>query len=107
MNSCKIHKDDKVMVLVGKDRGKVGKVLKVLPKKSKVLVEGLNMVKRHVKANPYKQEQGGIVEKEAPVHISNVAIICDACTKQTRVAYRVTDEGKKFRVCKKCNEIMK
>lgn len=107
MNSCKIHKDDKVMLLTGKDRGKVGKVLKVLPKKSKVLVEGLNMVKRHVKANPYKQEQGGIVEKEAPVHISNVAIICDACTKQTRVAYRVTDEGKKFRVCKKCNEIMK
>ncbi len=107
MNSCKIHKDDKVMLLTGKDRGKVGKVLKVLPKKSKILVEGLNMVKRHVKANPYKQEQGGIVEKEAPVHISNVAIICDACTKQTRVAYRVTDEGKKFRVCKKCNEIMK
>lgn len=95
------------MLLTGKDRGKVGKVLKVLPKKSKILVEGLNMVKRHVKANPYKQEQGGIVEKEAPVHISNVAIICDACTKQTRVAYRVTDEGKKFRVCKKCNEIMK
>ena len=95
------------MLLTRKDRGKVGKVLKVLPKKSKILVEGLNMVKRHVKANPYKQEQGGIVEKEAPVHISNVAIICDACTKQTRVAYRVTDESKKFRVCKKCNEIMK
>ncbi len=107
MNSCKIHKDDIVIVLVGKDRGKQGKVLKVLPKKSKVLVEGLNMVKRHVKANPYKQEQGGIVEKEAPVHISNVAIICAACTKQTRVAYRIADDGKKFRVCKKCNEIMK
>ncbi len=107
MHSCKIHKDDKVIVLVGKDKGKIGKVLKVLPKKSKVLVEGLNMVKRHVKANPYKQEAGGIVEKEAFLQLSNVAVICDACTKQTRVGFKITEDGKKFRVCKKCNEIMK
>lgn len=106
MRSCKVHKDDKVMVIAGREKGKLGKVLKVLHKKDAVVIEKVNMVKRHTKANPYKQDAGGIVEKEAAIHISNVAVMCDACSKPTRVGYKVTEAGKKVRICKKCNEIM-
>lgn len=106
MKKFRIRKDDKVMVIAGKDKGKVGKVLKIMRKKDKVLVEKVNMVKRHTKANPYTQQAGGIVEKEAAIAISNVALICDACTKPTRVGYKVTEDGKKVRFCKKCNEVI-
>ena len=75
MNTYRIRKDDKVMVTTGKDKGKVGKVLKILPKKNAVLVEKVNMVKRHTKANPYAKTPGGIIEKEAPLDISNVASV--------------------------------
>lgn len=105
MNKYKIRKDDKVMVIAGKDKGKVGKIMKILRKKNRVMVEKVNMVKRHTKANPYTQQPGGIVEKEAPIHISNIALMCDACTKPTRVGYREVD-GKKVRFCKKCNEVI-
>ncbi|XPV75309.1 MAG: 50S ribosomal protein L24 [Desulfovibrio sp.] len=101
----KILKDDKVMVIAGKDKGKIGKVLKVLRNKDRILVEGVNKVSRHVKANPYLSQPGGIVEKEAPLHISNVAVMCNACTKPTRIGYKVLESGKKVRFCKKCNEI--
>lgn len=106
MKKFKIRKDDKVMVIAGKDKGKVGKVLKILRKKDRVLVEKVNMVKRHTKANPYTQQPGGIVEKEAPIHISNVALMCDACTKPTRVGFKEVADGKKVRFCKKCNEVI-
>lgn len=106
MKRCRIHKDDKVMLLAGKDKGKIGKVIKVERKKDRVLVEQVNMVKRHTKANPYAQQPGGIQEKEAPVHISNVALMCSACTKPVRVGYKETGEGKKVRFCKKCNEVI-
>ncbi|MFP4127865.1 MAG: 50S ribosomal protein L24 [Desulfonatronovibrio sp.] len=100
----KIRQNDKVMIISGKDKSKIGKVVKVYRDKDKVLVEGLNKVKKHVKPNPYKQEQGGINEQEAPVHVSNVKIVCDTCTTPTRVGYRYTDDGEKMRFCKKCNE---
>jgi large subunit ribosomal protein L24 len=103
MKTYRIRKDDKVMVTAGKDKGKVGKVLKILPKKNAVLVEKVNMVKRHTKANPYAKTPGGIVEKEAPLDISNVALLCDACAKPTKVGYKHTAEGNKVRFCKKCN----
>ncbi|MFW6324356.1 MAG: 50S ribosomal protein L24 [Desulfovibrionales bacterium] len=106
MNKFKIKKDDKVMVLTGKDKGKVGKVLQLLRKKDAVLVEQVNKVKRHVKANPYKGESGGIVEKEAPLHISNVAILCGSCAKPSRVGYKTTESGEKIRYCKKCEELI-
>ncbi|MDY0305395.1 MAG: 50S ribosomal protein L24 [Desulfovibrionaceae bacterium] len=102
--NTKIRKDDKVMVLAGKDKGKIGKVLKLLKKKDTVLVEGVNKIQRHTKANPYKNQPGGIVEKEAPVHISNVAYVCTACAKATRIGYKADNDGKKVRYCKKCNE---
>lgn len=103
----KIRKEDKVMVIAGKDKGKIGKVLKILKKKDCVLVEKVNVVKRHTKANPYANQPGGIVEKEAPIHVSNVQVVCDACTKPTRIGYKKTEDDKKVRFCKKCNEIFK
>ncbi|GAU07532.1 50S ribosomal protein L24 [Desulfoplanes formicivorans] len=106
MKTRKIHKDDTVIVLAGKDKGKTGKVKKIFKNKDLLLVENVNMVKRHVKPNPYKNEQGGIVDKEAPLHVSNVQLICESCTKPTRVGYKIADGGKKVRYCKKCNEVM-
>lgn len=101
---CKIHKDDTVMVLVGKDKGKIGKVLKVLRSKNQVVVEHANVAKKHIKPNPYANQPGGIVDKEMPLDISNVQVVCSACSKPTKLGYRVTDDNKKIRYCKKCNE---
>jgi large subunit ribosomal protein L24 len=106
MKTYRIRKDDKVMVIAGKDKGKIGKVLKILPKVNRILVEKVNMVKRHRKGNPYAGQAGGIEEKEAPLALSNVAFMCDACAKPTRVGYKYTEDGKKLRFCKKCNEVI-
>lgn len=109
MKTYRIRKDDKVMVITGKDAGKIGKVLKILRKKDRVLVEQANMVKRHLRSNPYAQQPGGIVEKETPIHVSNVMVVCSACGKATKVGYKyIESEGKqkKVRFCKKCNEVM-
>ena len=104
MQQYRIRKNDRVMVTVGKDKGKIGKILKILRKKDRVLVEKINMAKRHTRPNPYKQQQGGIVEKEMPVHISNVMLMCDACASPVRAGARVDADGKKERFCKKCNK---
>ncbi len=106
MKMYRIRKDDKVMVVTGKDMGKIGKVIKVLRKSDRVLVEKVNVSKRHVRPNPYRREPGGIVEKEMPIHVSNLMVVCAACAKPTRVGYRYTEEGKKQRFCKKCNETL-
>lgn len=106
MKQYRIRKDDKVMVIAGKDAGKIGKVLKILRKKDRVLVEKVNMVKRHMRPNPYLQQPGGIMEKEMPIHVSNLMVMCGACAKPTRVGYRHAEDGKKVRFCKKCNEVM-
>ncbi|AGW14551.1 50S ribosomal protein L24 [Megalodesulfovibrio gigas] len=103
---CRIKKEDKVMVITGKDKGKIGKILRIIRKKDAVLVEKVNMVRRHTKGNPYRQQAGGILEKEAPLDISNVQLMCPACTKPTRVGYKLMEDGKKVRFCKKCNEVM-
>ena len=106
MKQYRIRKDDTVMVITGKDAGKIGKVLKILRKKDKVLVEKVNVAKRHMRANPYIQQPGGIVEKEMPIHVSNLMVVCSACAKPTKVGYKYTEDGKKVRFCKKCNEVM-
>ncbi len=96
----KIKSGDKVLMLVGKDKGKIGKVMKVFPKKNKVVVEGLNLCKKHYR--PRREgEKGEIVEIPRPVDVSNVALICPNCEKPTRVGYRF-ENGKKVRYCKKC-----
>jgi large subunit ribosomal protein L24 len=105
MNKVKsnIKKNDKVKVMAGKDKGKIGKVLKVIHKKNRVLVENINIVKCHVRPNA-QNRQGGIVEKEAPIHLSNVMLMCDHCIHPTRVKIQMLEDGKKTRVCKRCNE---
>ena len=96
---------DMVLVLSGKNRDKKAKVLKVLPKEQKVVVEGVNLVKKHQKPkNNY--QQGGIVEKEGAINSSNVMLICPRCNKPTKVAKDVMDNGQKSRVCKKCKEVI-
>lgn len=96
----KIHKNDTVKILSGKDKGKTGKVLKVFPKESKILVENINVYKKHIR--PKKQgEKGQIVELPRPIYVAKAAIICQSCGKAARIGYRV--EGKsKLRICKKC-----
>ncbi len=103
MKQYRIRKDDKVMVIAGKDQGKIGKVLKVLRKSDRVLVEQVNMVKRNVKPNPYRREPGGIIDKEMPLHVSNLMVVCPACSAPTRIGYKYDEDGKKLRFCKKCN----
>jgi len=100
-----VHREDTVLVLAGKDRGKKGRVIKVLTKADKVLVEKVNMVKRHTRPNQ-ELPQGGIVEKEAPIHVSNLQVICSKCGKPTRIAHKTLSSGQKSRSCKKCGEIL-
>jgi large subunit ribosomal protein L24 len=100
-----IKKNDKVEVIAGKEKGKTGKVLKVLRDKNRVLVEKVNMIKRHTRPSP-TTGQGGIVEKEASLHISNVLLICGKCTEATRIKKTQTAEGKWVRTCVKCGELI-
>ncbi len=100
-----VKKGDQVEVLAGKDRGKRGRVVRVWPLDDKVMVEGVNFVKRHEKiraASGRAGTQGGIITKELPVHISNVGVVCPSCDKPTRVGYRAEEDGSKTRVCRKC-----
>ena len=95
-----IRKDDKVIVLSGKDKGKTGKVLVADPKSLKVIVEGVNVATKHQKAQK-KGQDGGLIKVETPIYVSKVQLVCPKCGKGTRVAYKIVD-GKKVRVCKKC-----
>lgn len=107
MAVTKLHvkKDDLVMIVAGKDKGKSGKVLRVLPEKERVLVENLNLIKRHTRPSQTNSE-GGIIEKEAPIAISNVQLLCQGCNKPARTGIKVLENGNKVRFCKKCNEIV-
>jgi len=100
-----VRRDDRVMVIAGKEKGKIGKILKVFPKKQLVIVEKVNVVKRHARPSP-TTGKGGIIEKEAPIHISNVMIMCDKCMKPVRVGHKFLEDGRKVRYCKKCGEII-
>jgi large subunit ribosomal protein L24 len=101
----KIRKNDTVVMILGKDRGKRGKVRKALPKKDVLFVEGINMIKRHSRTKG-QARQAGIIELEAAVKVSNVMLICNKCDKPTRVGYRFLDDGNKTRVCRSCKEII-
>lgn len=100
----KILKDDTVQIMLGKDRGKTGKVLQVLPKDDRVVVEGVNTYKRHVRR--MGQNEGGIVDLVKPVSLSNVMVVCPNCKKTTRVGFKV-EGSEKLRVCKRCGEVLK
>jgi len=100
-----VRKNDLVQVIAGKEKGKTGKVLKVLPKKNRVLVEKVNFVKRHSRPSG-RTRQGGIIQKEAPIHISNVLLVCPKCNRGARMGKRLLEDGKKALVCKKCGELI-
>ena len=101
-----VRRNDNVIVTTGKDRGKRGRVLKVLPSTNRLIVEGLNMIKRHTKPNPGRQIKGGLVEREAPVHASNVQVVCPECGKATRIGRRILGDGRKVRICRKCDGVV-
>jgi large subunit ribosomal protein L24 len=100
-----IKKNDKVMVIAGKEKGKTGKVLRIFPKKDRAVVEKVNFIKRHMRPGAHSR-QGGIVEKENPINISNLMVVCGKCTDPTRVGRRVLEDGSRVRYCKKCDEII-
>ena len=100
-----IKKNDTVMVIAGKEKGKTGKVLRILPKKDRAVVEKVNFIKRHMRPGAHSR-QGGIVEKENPINISNLMVVCGKCTDPTRVGRRVLEDGSRVRYCKKCDEII-
>ena len=102
---CRLKKDDKVKVITGKDKDKIGKVLKVNRKKRRILVENINVVKRHTKASA-KNRQGGIVENESLISWSNVMLMCGKCVSPSRVKMKVLEDGKKVRTCSKCGEVI-
>jgi large subunit ribosomal protein L24 len=95
-----------VIVQTGRDRGKRGRVLRILPEKNRLIVEGVNMIKRHTRPNPAKQVKGGIVEREASLHASNVQLICPECSAATRVGRRTLEDGRKVRICRKCEGVI-
>jgi large subunit ribosomal protein L24 len=100
---AQIKRGDNVVVISGRERGKTGKVLRVIPASGRATVERLNIVKRHTKPRS-QQSQGGIIEKEAPMHLSNLMVLCDRCSKPTRMGKRRLDDGRSVRTCRRCNE---
>jgi len=103
--SLGIKKNDTILIISGDEKNKKGRVLDVSPKKGKILVEKINIIKRHMKPSK-KYTQGGIIEKEAPLHRSNVMLVCPKCDKTTRIEYKILESGTKVRVCKKCREVL-
>ena len=101
MAGLKIKKGDRVRVLTGKDRGKDGNVTRVLPAAGKIIVDGVNVAKKHQRATKATM-QGGIIDKDMPLPVANVALLCPSCGKATRVGYKIDKDGTKARVCKKC-----
>ena len=101
-----IRKNDNVVVVAGKDRGKRGRVLRLVPAKNRLIVEGANFVKRHTRPNPSQNVKGGVVEREAPLHASNVQLICPDCGAATRIGRRLLEDGRKVRICRKCDGVV-
>ncbi len=101
----KIRKNDTVLVIAGKDQGKTGKVRFAYPKKERLLVEGINFIKRHTRATG-RVRQAGIIEREALIHVSNVMLLCDKCNHPARIGFRFLEDGKKVRFCRSCGEVI-
>ena len=102
-NKVHVKKNDTVMVISGKDKGKTGEVLAVIPKKGRVLVKGVNIVSKHQKPNKQNM-QGGIIQKEAPINSAKVMLYCTKCNNATRISHKILENGTKVKVCKKCGE---
>ena len=101
-----VKRNDNVVVLAGKSKGRTGRVLRVLPSEGKAIVEGVNFVRKHTKANPQKNIKGGILERESPIDASNLMVVCGECGKPTRVGHKALEDGRKVRSCRRCNGIL-
>jgi len=101
----KIRKNDNVLVIIGKDKGKTGKVRFAYPKKERVIVEGINFIKKHSRARGATR-QAGIIQLEVPIYVSNVMLLCNKCNRPTRVGFRFLEDGRKVRVCRRCSEVI-
>ena len=102
-HTISVRKGDNVRVMSGRDAGKNGRVLSINAKTNRVVVEHVAIVKRHTRPNPQKNIKGGIVEKEAPIRVSNIMVVCASCGKHTRIGHNILADGSKVRVCKRCN----
>jgi len=101
-----VKKNDTVVVLAGKDRGRRARVLRVFPVKGRAIVEGVNFIRKHTRPNPQRNIKGGILEREASVDASNLMVVCGECGKPARLGHRRLDDGKKVRICRRCNGIL-
>ncbi|MFH1782320.1 MAG: 50S ribosomal protein L24 [Candidatus Omnitrophota bacterium] len=101
----RIRRDDVVMLLAGKDKGKTGKIIKIFTDKKRALVQGVNFVKKHTRRTK-EDQQGGVIDKESSIHISNLMVMCQKCNKPTRVSFSTLSDGTKTRICKKCKELI-
>jgi large subunit ribosomal protein L24 len=99
---AKVRREDTVRVVTGKERGKTGVVRQVLRSEGRIVIAGVNVVKRHMR--PRADRPGGIIEREAPLHVSNVMVVCKSCGKPTRVAFRFKEDGRKMRICRRCDQ---
>ena len=102
----RLRKNDTVEVIAGRDAGKRGKVLKVIPEKNRVIVQGVAFVKKHTRPNPQRNIKGGIAEREAAIPVSNVMVLCGECGKRTRIGAKRLEDGRKVRVCRKCEGVL-
>lgn len=100
-----VKKNDLVKVIAGKEKGKSGRILRVLPRKNRIIIEKINFVKRHTRPSG-QTRQGGIIEREAPINVSNVMVVCEKCNVPVRIGKKILDDGKKVRTCKKCGEVL-
>jgi large subunit ribosomal protein L24 len=101
-----IRKNDQVLVIAGRDRGKRGKVLRVIPTRERAIVERVHMIKRHTRPNPNQNIKGGIVEREATIHVSNLMVVCSECDQPTRTGHKTLADGRKVRICIKCDGVI-
>ena len=106
MKKLHVKKNDMVKVLNGIDKGKSGKVLKVFPSDEVALVENINFVKKHTRANPQKNIKGGILERESPIKVSKLQVVCPECSEPTRIGGKVLEDGRRVRICKKCEGVV-
>lgn len=105
-SSLHVRKNDQVEVLSGRDRGKRGKVLRVIPARDRAVVERVNVIKRHTRPNPQRNIKGGVVEREASVHVSNLMLVCPECNESTRVRHKTLTDGRKVRTCAACEGVI-
>jgi len=98
-----LKKNDMVQVIAGRDAGKQGKILKVIPEKNRIIVQGVGFTKKHTRPNPQRNIKGGIAEREAPIHASNVMVVCGECGERTRIGAKTLADGNKTRICRKCD----